>query len=76
MYAALAHRRAALLDLDLQFGAIPLYFDLLRKRGVLQALENIDSLDEVSFGRLPDRARERSPRYSAMPPRIRCRRMW
>jgi pilus assembly protein CpaE len=49
MYASLAHRRAALLDLDLQFGAIPLYFDLFPKRGVLQALENIDSLDEVSF---------------------------
>ena len=49
MFAALAHRRVALLDLDLQFGAIPLYFDLFPKRGVLQALENIDSLDEVSF---------------------------
>lgn len=49
MFASLAHRRVALLDLDLQFGAIPVYFDLFPKRGVMQVLENIDSLDEVSF---------------------------
>ena len=49
MLATLARRRVALLDLDMQFGAIPLYFDLFPKRGVLQALENVDTLDEVSF---------------------------
>ena len=48
--AALAGRRAAILDLDLQFGAIPIYFDLFPKRGVLHALENIDSLDETALG--------------------------
>src|SRR5579862_6722993 len=47
--ASVSHKKVALLDLDLQFGAIPLYFDLLPKRGVLQALENIDGLDEVAF---------------------------
>lgn len=48
--AALAGHHVALLDLDLQFGAIPLYFDLFPKRGLLQALENIDGLDEAALG--------------------------
>lgn len=47
--AAVSRKRTALLDLDLQFGAIPLYFDLLPKRGILQALENVDGLDEVAL---------------------------
>jgi pilus assembly protein CpaE len=47
--AAVSHKRVTLFDLDLQFGAIPLYFDLLPKRGILQALENVDGLDEVAF---------------------------
>lgn len=47
--ASISQKKVALLDLDLQFGAIPLYFDLLPKRGVLQALENIDGLDEVAL---------------------------
>lgn len=47
--AALSRRRVALLDFDLQFGAIPLYFDLFPKRGVLQAFENIEGLDEVAL---------------------------
>lgn len=47
--AAVSRKRVALLDLDLQFGAIPLYFDLLPKRGILQALENVDGLDEVAL---------------------------
>lgn len=45
----LSHKRVALVDLDLQFGAIPLYFDLFPKRGLLQALENIDGLDEIAL---------------------------
>jgi len=44
-----SHRRVMLIDLDLQFGAIPLYFDLFPKRGMLQALENVAGLDEVAF---------------------------
>lgn len=47
--AAHSRRRVALLDFDLQFGAIPLYFDLFPKRGVLQAFENIEGLDEVAL---------------------------
>jgi pilus assembly protein CpaE len=47
--SAASHRRVALIDLDLQFGAIPLYFDQFPKRGVLQALENVDNLDETAI---------------------------
>ncbi len=47
--AAISHRNVILMDLDLQFGAIPVYFDLLPKRGLLQALENIEGLDEAAF---------------------------
>ncbi len=43
------HKRALLLDLDLQFGTIPLYFDLFPARGLLQALENHDQLDEAAL---------------------------
>jgi pilus assembly protein CpaE len=47
--AAVSRKQVALLDLDLQFGAIPLYFDLLPKRGVLEALENTDDLDATAL---------------------------
>lgn len=47
--AAQGRKRAALIDLDLQFGAIPLYFDLFPKRGLLQALENLEGLDETAL---------------------------
>jgi pilus assembly protein CpaE len=46
---AVSHRNVTLMDLDLQFGAIPVYFDLFPKRGMFQALENLDRLDEVAF---------------------------
>jgi pilus assembly protein CpaE len=46
---AVSHRTVTLIDLDLQFGAIPVYFDVFPKRGMLQVLENIEGLDEVSF---------------------------
>jgi pilus assembly protein CpaE len=46
---AVSHRNVTLVDLDLQFGAIPVYFDLFPKRGLLQALENLERLDEVAF---------------------------
>ncbi len=46
---AASRRRVALIDLDLQFGAIPLYFDLTPKRGLLQALENIEELDDTAL---------------------------
>jgi pilus assembly protein CpaE len=44
-----SHRRVTLIDLDLQFGTIPVYFDLFPKRGMLQALENFAGLDEIAF---------------------------
>jgi pilus assembly protein CpaE len=47
--AAVSAKRTALIDLDLQFGSIPLYFDLFPKRGVLQALQTIDELDETAL---------------------------
>jgi len=47
--AGVSRKRVTLLDFDLQFGAIPLYFDLVPKRGILQALENVDGIDEVAF---------------------------
>lgn len=47
--ATTSGKRVALLDLDLQFGAIPLYFDLFPKRGVLQALENVEGLDDMAL---------------------------
>jgi pilus assembly protein CpaE len=48
-FTAVSNRRVTLVDLDLQFGAIPVYFDLFPKRGMLQALENIEGLDEAAF---------------------------
>lgn len=44
-----AQQRVAVVDLDLQFGAVPLYFDLFPKRGLTQALENLTVLDEVAL---------------------------
>jgi pilus assembly protein CpaE len=47
--AAKSKQRTALLDLDLQFGAAPLYLDLYPQRGIAQALENLTHLDEVAL---------------------------
>ena len=47
--AARSKQRTALLDLDLQFGAAPLYLDLYPKRGIAQALENLAGLDELAL---------------------------
>ena len=49
MLAAESKKRTALLDLGLQFGAAPLYLDLFPQRGVWQAMENLDGLDEVAL---------------------------
>jgi pilus assembly protein CpaE len=49
MLTAKSKQRTALLDLDLQFGAAPLYLDLYPKRGTGQALENLAGLDEVAL---------------------------
>jgi pilus assembly protein CpaE len=47
--AAKSKQRTALLDLDLQFGAAPLYLDLYPQRGIVQAMENLSHLDEVAL---------------------------
>lgn len=47
--AVKSKQRTALLDLDLQFGAAPLYLDLYPKRGIAQAIENLAGLDEVAL---------------------------
>ena len=47
--AVKSKQRTALLDLDLQFGAAPLYLDLYPKRGIAQAIENLAELDEVAL---------------------------
>jgi pilus assembly protein CpaE len=49
MLAAESRKRVALFDLDLQFGAAPLYLDLYPRRGVGQAVENLAGLDEVAL---------------------------
>jgi Flp pilus assembly protein, ATPase CpaE len=49
MLAAESKKRTTLLDLGLQFGAAPLYLDLFPQRGVWQAMENLDGLDEVAL---------------------------
>lgn len=47
--AAVSERRVALVDLDVQFGTLPLYFDLYPQRGLDQALANLDELDAVAL---------------------------
>jgi pilus assembly protein CpaE len=49
MLAVESRKRVALFDLDLQFGAAPLYLDLYPKRGIGQAVENLTGLDEVAL---------------------------
>ena len=41
--------KVVLVDLDLQFGTLPLYLDLVPKRGVLEALEDIEYLDALAL---------------------------
>ena len=41
--------RVALLDLDLQFGSLPLYLDLKLKHGIARALEGAEDLDPTAL---------------------------
>lgn len=41
--------KTALVDLDVQFGSLPLYFDMMPKHSVLEALDIIGSLDPVGL---------------------------
>ncbi len=47
--AAVSQQRVMLVDLDLQFGTLPLYLDLYPKRGLLQAMDNLDELDAMAL---------------------------
>ena len=47
---AASRLRVALLDLDLQFGSLPLYLDLKLKHGLARALESIEDLDSTALG--------------------------
>jgi len=40
--------KSLLVDLDLQFGGLSRYFDVNPKRGIIDALEAVDDMDEVS----------------------------
>ncbi|GGX82950.1 Flp pilus assembly protein [Litchfieldella qijiaojingensis] len=42
-------RRSVLMDLDVQFGSLPLYFNLSPRNGLVGALEAADSLDGVAL---------------------------
>lgn len=41
--------KTALVDLDVQFGSLPLYFDMMPKHSILEALDIIGSLDPVGL---------------------------
>lgn len=42
--------RTALVDMDIQFGTLPLFFDMQQSDGLLEALSRVESLDEVAIG--------------------------
>ncbi|MDC0663755.1 AAA family ATPase [Marinobacter sp. SS21] len=43
------NQRTALIDMDLQFGALPIYFNLSPHHGLVRALELVDSLDLLAL---------------------------
>lgn len=42
-------RHTLLVDMDVQFGTLPLYFNLTPRNGLVRALELVDSLDQVAL---------------------------
>lgn len=42
-------RRVVLMDLDVQFGALPSYFNLMPRNGLVRALDQASSMDEVAL---------------------------
>lgn len=44
-----AEKRTVLLDMDMQFGALPLYFNMTPRNGLVRALELVDSLDLMAL---------------------------
>ncbi len=49
MLAEIHARKVALLDLDLQFGALTHYLDLALRHGIKEALDNIEDLDAAAL---------------------------
>ncbi len=49
LLAAISDRRTVLVDLDLRFGNLPQYLDLKPKRGLVEALDVANDLDEVAI---------------------------
>ncbi len=49
MMSAASNRAAALIDLDIQFGTLPLYLDLYPQRGLSEALSQLGELDSVAL---------------------------
>ena len=49
LMSVVSQRRVALVDLDVQFGTLPLYLDLYPQRGLVQALANLEELDAVAI---------------------------
>ncbi|MDX1754605.1 MAG: AAA family ATPase [Marinobacter sp.] len=43
------NKRTVLVDMDLQFGALPIYFNLTPRHGLVRALELVDSLDLMAL---------------------------
>jgi pilus assembly protein CpaE len=49
LFAGVSNMQTALLDLDLQFGALPRYLDIQPKRSLLEALDVADDLDGTAI---------------------------
>jgi len=49
MMSAVSDRSVALVDMDVQFGTLPLYLDLYPQRGLSQVLAQLDDLDSVAL---------------------------
>lgn len=47
--ASAEKKHAVLMDMDVQFGALPLYFNLTPRNGLIRALELVDSLDLLAL---------------------------
>lgn len=47
--AVTSDRRTVLVDMDIQFGALPLYFNLTPRNGLVRALELVETLDPVAL---------------------------
>lgn len=49
IFADVPRRRVVLVDMDLQFGSLPVYFNVTPRNGLLRALEAAESLDAVAL---------------------------